>query len=68
MNATFAEPVHDPYSRECGGGQDVVEVGLLLHTRQVEKLQQAASDRGQTMGQLLRHLIRAWLADVPREE
>lgn len=45
--------------------QEVVEVPLLLPKWQAVELEAAAQERGMTMGQLLRRVIRHVLADHP---
>lgn len=39
------------------GKNDVVELELLLTREQVDRLEQTASLRGETMGQLIRRLV-----------
>ena len=56
----------------CGWGGAFVELTLDIPTQDLEALERAASNRGITMGQFLRRLIRDCLAGVddalPQEE
>jgi hypothetical protein len=41
---------------------DVVEIPLLLSGRQMLALEEAAHDRGMTAGEMVRHLLRDFIA------
>ena len=44
--------------------RDVVEVPLLLPGWQVDALAAAAHDRGQTTGEMLRHVLQDFIVDL----
>ena len=46
----------------CGPGEEVVEVPLLLPGWQVSALATAAQDRGLTAGEMVRSLLREFIA------
>ena len=46
-------------------GNDVVEIPLLLQGWQVTALETAAHNRGQTAGEIIRDLLRDFLARLP---
>jgi hypothetical protein len=49
----------------CEHGEDVVEIPLLLQGWQMTALETAAHDRGQTAGEMVRDLLRDFLARLP---
>ncbi len=57
-----AEPV-EAYQRDARA--DVVEIPLLLPGWQVEALETAAHQRGQTAGAMVRDLLRDFLESLP---
>jgi hypothetical protein len=57
-------PDHDgrlPEERICPLGDGVAEVALLLPRRHLAALERIACSRGQTLGQLIRLVIHAYL-------
>jgi len=50
----------------CGQEESFMELDLLLPNWQLMELEKAASHLGLTTGQLLRRLIRSWLARLDR--
>jgi hypothetical protein len=48
-------------------GEDVVEIPLLLQGWQMTALETAAHNRGQTAGEMVRDLLRDFLARLPAD-
>jgi hypothetical protein len=49
-------------------GNDVVEIPLLLPGWQISALETAAHNRGQTAGEMVRDLLRDFLARLPDDQ
>jgi hypothetical protein len=52
---------------EKAADEEVVEISLLLSGRQVSALESAAHDRGLTAAEMVRHVLRDFLAQRRRE-
>jgi hypothetical protein len=67
----MSERILNPMGDDLGAAlveRDVVEVPLLLPGWQVAALADAAQDRGQTTGEMLRHLLRDFIHGLEQRQ
>jgi len=66
-NRVMSNRITNCYKGDCGLGltdRDVVEIPLLLPSWQVAALADVAQDRGQTTGEMLRHVLQDFIMSL----